>query len=847
MSKNKHHGGKSGRDDHDDYGSGHKSKFQLLVGTNADDVLTGGSRNDLIIGLAGDDKLLGGAGNDILIGDGGTGGKHWGWNQCHWWKPKGQGDDYLDGGAGSDLVLAGKGDDFANYTLSENGRAHDVYDGGKGFDTLQLTLTHAELQLASVQKDIAAFEAFLACKANPHSDSGRTFHFQSFDLDVRNFEALKIHVVGGNTAPVAQDDAYALNEDSVLLVPGPGVATNDSDLEGSALSVAVVTGPAHGTLALGADGSFTYTPNLNFNGTDAFSYKVNDGDLDSNIATVTLQAAPMNDPPVADDEHFVMRPGQTLNVPAAQGLLNGDTDADGDPLNVSLIDVTGLQGSVNAFPDGHFDFTPAAGFSGTTSFDYTVSDGLGGIDTGLVSIDVVNSAPQADDEAYSVHAGQTLSVPAAQGLLIGDTDADGDALNVSLIDVTGLQGSVNAFPDGHFEFTPAAGFSGTTSFDYTVSDGFGGFDQASVTINVTNAAPVATDDTIGGSGGGAIRAAVVGGSTSNYVNAATWLTDSTVFEIEATPILINLSTTKAEWTAMLANYDVVVIGENGTTTFDYNGSQIFAALRDFVDAGGGVVTTGVFAKAISAYSDATTQADADYISPAAPAPDFLYVDSGSPITILNPSHDIAGDIAGYAAQGLHEIAGAFDNTATVLATDASGRTAIAYDDSMAGHTVYLGSIHMAVTQVPFDPSLTQSGPVDQIFEQAVAWAAGDQGSGATTDEDTILPIDASQLLKNDTDVEGDALSIASVAATSTLGASITIDDATGNVVYNPTVALQYLSAGEIKTDTFEYTISDGNGGFDTAKVSLTVAGMYDAPDAAIEAFSHAIAPDVDLF
>jgi len=751
MSKNKHHGGKSGRDDHDDYGSGHKSKFQLLVGTNADDVLTGGSRNDLIIGLAGDDKLLGGAGNDILIGDGGTGGKHWGWNQCHWWKPKGQGDDYLDGGAASDLVLAGKGDDFANYTLSENSRAHDVYDGGKGFDTLQLTLTHAELQLASVQKDIAAFEAFLACKANPHSDSGKTFHFQSFDLDVRNFEALKIHVVGGNTAPVAQDDAYALNEDSVLLVPGPGVATNDSDLEGSALSVAVVTGPAHGTLALGADGSFTYTPNLNFNGTDAFSYKVNDGDLDSNIATVTLQAAPMNDPPVADDEHFVMRPGQTLNVPAAQGLL------------------------------------------------------------------------------------------------IGDTDADGDALNVSLIDVTGLQGSVNAFPDGHFEFTPAAGFSGTTSFDYTVSDGFGGFDQASVTINVTNAAPVATDDTIGGSGGGAIRAAVVGGSTSNYVNAATWLTDSTVFEIEATPILINLSTTKAEWTAMLANYDVVVIGENGTTTFDYNGSQIFAALRDFVDAGGGVVTTGVFAKAISAYSDATTQADADYISPAAPAPDFLYVDSGSPITILNPSHDIAGDIAGYAAQGLHEIAGAFDNTATVLATDASGRTAIAYDDSIAGHTVYLGSIHMAVTQVPFDPSLTQSGPVDQIFEQAVAWAAGDQGSGATTDEDTILPIDASQLLKNDTDVEGDALSIASVAATSTLGASITIDDATGNVVYNPTVALQYLSAGEIKTDTFEYTISDGNGGFDTAKVSLTVAGMYDAPDAANEAFSNVVAPDVDLF
>ena len=84
---------------------------------------------------------LGGAGNDVLIGDGGSGSKKWDWHHHAWWAPKGQGDDYLDGGAGSDLVLAGSGDDLANYTLSENSRAHDVYDGGKGFDTLQLTLT----------------------------------------------------------------------------------------------------------------------------------------------------------------------------------------------------------------------------------------------------------------------------------------------------------------------------------------------------------------------------------------------------------------------------------------------------------------------------------------------------------------------------------------------------------------------------------------------------------------------------------------------------------------------------------------------------------------------------------
>jgi VCBS repeat-containing protein len=235
------------------------------------------------IGGWGDDDLLGSSGRDVILGN--------------------KGADFLDGGAGSDLIHGGRGNDAANYTMAQNRKAHDVYDGGKGFDTLRLTFTQAEFQLASVQKDIAAFEAFLHRKANPWTDCGRTFEFRSFNLDVRDFEALEIVILGApNSAPVALEDSYVLDEDTVLLVAGPGVAANDTDAQGSALSVALVAGPSHGTLVLNANGSFSYTPLENFNGTDSFTYKANDSALDSNVVTVTLAVAPVNDAPVAFDD-----------------------------------------------------------------------------------------------------------------------------------------------------------------------------------------------------------------------------------------------------------------------------------------------------------------------------------------------------------------------------------------------------------------------------------------------------------------------------------------------------------------------------------------------------------------
>jgi len=83
------------------------------------------------------------------------------------------------------------------------------------------------------------------------------------------------------------------------VVPASGVLANDSDIDSASLTAALVSGPTHGVLSLNANGSFTYTPAANFNGSDSFTYKANDGSLDSNLATVSLTINPVNDAPVA--------------------------------------------------------------------------------------------------------------------------------------------------------------------------------------------------------------------------------------------------------------------------------------------------------------------------------------------------------------------------------------------------------------------------------------------------------------------------------------------------------------------------------------------------------------------
>src|SRR5262249_15729600 len=116
---------------------------------------------------------------------------------------------------------------------------------------------------------------------------------------------------------------------------GPsGILLNDSDVEGSPLSIIVVSNPSHGTLSMNVDGSFKDRAAANYNGTDSFTYKVSDGTAESNLATVSLTVNPVNDFPTANNDAYVVAEDNVLAV-AAPGVLANDSDVDGDTLTAS--------------------------------------------------------------------------------------------------------------------------------------------------------------------------------------------------------------------------------------------------------------------------------------------------------------------------------------------------------------------------------------------------------------------------------------------------------------------------------------------------------------------------------
>ena len=282
-------------------------------------------------------------------------------------------------------------------------------------------------------------------------------------------------------APSAGDDEASTAEDSGVTVP---VLWNDSDPNGGTISVVAVTQGAHGTVTFTSTG-VTYTPDANYNGTDSFTYTVDNGLGGSATATVAVTVAPVNDPPVAADDS-----DNTLeDTPVSGDLLANDTDIDGDALTVSLVNGP-AHGSLALNPDGTFTYAPDADSNGTDSFTYQADDGHGGYATAVVRITIapVNDAPVTNPDAALTNedAGVTIDV------LANDTDPDGDALTVTTVTAP-VHGTAAINTDGTVTYTPAAGFYGIDAFTYTVSDGHGGTNTASVTVTV-NAPPAGTDE-----------------------------------------------------------------------------------------------------------------------------------------------------------------------------------------------------------------------------------------------------------------------------------------------------------------------------------------------------------------
>ncbi len=148
-----------------------------------------------------------------------------------------------------------------------------------------------------------------------------------------------------NNAPVANDDDLSVDEDAILSFTLQDVLGNDTDLDGDNLIPTLVTNPSNGILAQQPDGSFSYTPNTNFHGTDSFTYRVNDGTEDSNIATVNILVNPVNDIPLAGNDTKDVDEDSTVTV-SFDDLLANDIDVDGNAKTIIAIDTNGTAGGV---------------------------------------------------------------------------------------------------------------------------------------------------------------------------------------------------------------------------------------------------------------------------------------------------------------------------------------------------------------------------------------------------------------------------------------------------------------------------------------------------------------------
>src|SRR5262249_38283381 len=208
---------------------------------------------------------------------------------------------------------------------------------------------------------------------------------------------------------------------------GPsGILLNDSDVEGSPLTITLVSNPAHGTLGMNVDGSFKYTPAANYNGPDSFTYKVSDGSIESNVATVALTVTPVNDFPTANNDSYAVAEDTVLTV-AAPGVLANDADVDGDSLTATLV-TSPAHGSLAFNADGSFTYTPQSNYNGTDSFQYAAYDGIAFsfIRTVTITVTSVNDAPVASNDSYTTAEDTPLTV-AVSGVLGNDADMEGSA------------------------------------------------------------------------------------------------------------------------------------------------------------------------------------------------------------------------------------------------------------------------------------------------------------------------------------------------------------------------------------------------------------------------------------
>ncbi len=278
---------------------------------------------------------------------------------------------------------------------------------------------------------------------------------------------VSITVTASNDAPVAAAQNVSTAEETALPIT---LAGTDVDLD--ALTYAIVTPPANGTLS-GSAPNLTYTPAANSNGADSFTFIANDGTGASPPATISITVTPVNDTPVAASQDVTTAEDATLPV-----TLTG-TDVENSALTYTIVALP-TNGTLSGTAQ-NLSYTPATNSNGTDSFTFTVNDGTVDSAPAPVSITVtpVNDAPVAI--AQDVATDEDLALPIA----LSGTDVDLDALTYTIVS-SPENGTLSGIAP-NVTFTPSGNYSGSSSFTFTVNDGTIDSAVATVSITVTEA------------------------------------------------------------------------------------------------------------------------------------------------------------------------------------------------------------------------------------------------------------------------------------------------------------------------------------------------------------------------
>ncbi|WP_418315391.1 Ig-like domain-containing protein [Piscinibacter sakaiensis] len=690
---------------------------------------------------------------------------------------------------------------------------------------------------------------------------------------------VRVTVGGVNEAPIANPDTDTINEDSTLVRPaaegviqGRSPAARDFDPDGDTIAVSAVNGFAAsvgkavagtwGTLTLNADGSYRFQPNDAANGLDdgeseidQFSYTITDGTL-STTTTLTITVTGVNDGPVAVDDSAVT----PENTPVIVPVLANDIDVDGDALTVTQVNGKPINattpvdlfdtaptpnkiGTVTINSDGTLTFTPVRLFNGPVKFDYTVSDGTA-TDVGTVRIvvDDVNDPPDARDDVIRF----TEDTVTAFDPRANDIDVDGDQLTITAVNGTPISlgsppiqlanGTIrmvegNTPGTTQLSWSPNENFNGSQKFNYTISDGRGGSDTAEVTLQgiPVNDPPAGTDAEESTPEDVPYTVTVANFGFSDPDVGDTFA----AVRIDTLPAKGSLQLDGVAVVAgALITVDKIAAGSlKFVPVKDENGSPYASFTFSVQDSGGAFdPTPNTLTINVTPVSDTPAAGDDVAITPE---------DTPVLIDVLANDSDADGDVLTIQAVN-----------GTPVTVGGPGVFVVGPNGTTQGTVTLV--IEAGKEQLLFTPAKDYNGPANFNYtisdgltpvtaEVAVTVTPVNDPPDAVNDtvntpERTPITIN---VLGNDTDVDGDTLTITTVNGTPiTLGQPVTVpngsvtlindpsDGGKPKLVFTPDPAVQ----GPV-TGSFTYGISDGQGGTDTATVNVTVGGVNDPPAA----------------